>query len=115
MLSRLAREFADEIKSHDWSDAHDRADRAGHQRSNDTHRTEQLSERQTENVRMNVVWVTGQVLGHADPNFDVVEFAIACGITLYPEGWIKAGVRTINGVWAIPGTFDYVGDTPSLM
>jgi hypothetical protein len=39
-LSRLAEDFAAEIRNHDWSDAPWRADRAGHDRSRDSNRVE---------------------------------------------------------------------------
>jgi hypothetical protein len=97
MLSRLAREFAAEIHDHDWSDAPYRADRAGHRREFDakSHKCRQLSAEETHCVRMNVMWVVAQVLGHADPNFDVYEFAEACGVdTATPSGRPKSGVIT---------------------
>lgn len=82
MLSRLAREFAAEISSHDWSDAPYRLDRAGHQRSLDSRPSESppLSVEETDRIRTNVAWVVGQVLGYSDPNFDIDEFVAACGI-----------------------------------
>jgi hypothetical protein len=57
VLSRLAAEFAAEIKNHDWSDAHLRTDRAGHSRSTDSHRPETgaLSAEETDRVRVNVM------------------------------------------------------------
>ncbi|MDQ3690350.1 MAG: hypothetical protein M3406_10015 [Chloroflexota bacterium] len=96
-LSRLAREFAAEIHNHDWSDAPFRADRAGHQREYDTGHAHlgQLDQTGTDCVRMNVMWVVGQVLGHADPNFDPYEFAEWCGVdTATPSGRPKSGVIT---------------------
>lgn len=83
MLNRLAREFAAEIASHDWSDAPFRLDRAGHQRRLDSagkRVTEPLSKQEADRVRTNVMWVTAQVLKHADPNLDLHEYAAACGI-----------------------------------
>lgn len=82
-LHRLAREFAAEIAQHDWSDAPSRTDRAGHRRNDDRpdRQAAQLSDEETDRVRMNVMWVTAQVLAHSDPNFDVYEFAEACGVT----------------------------------
>ena len=82
MLSRLASEFAAEIANHDWSDAPYRLDRAGHRRSDDnpSKQTAQLSPEETDRVRTNVMWVTAQVLKHADPNLDLHEFAEACGV-----------------------------------
>ena len=71
MLSRVAQEFADEIANHDWSDAPYRLDRAGHSREHDSHSTTKvLSDRETDAVRTNVMWVAAQVLLHADPNLD---------------------------------------------
>jgi hypothetical protein len=96
-LSRLAREFADEIRNQDWSDAPFRADRAGHRREHDpkSHDYPQLDRQQTSTVRMNVMWVVAQVLGHADPNLDPYEFAEACGVdTRTPSGRPKSGVIT---------------------
>jgi hypothetical protein len=80
-MSRLAREFAAEIASHDWSDAPFRLDRAGHSRRIDTRRgEEQLSPEDTDRLRTNVMWVVAQVLKHADPNLDLHEFGAACGV-----------------------------------
>ncbi|MDZ4269518.1 MAG: hypothetical protein U1D00_28205 [Mycobacterium sp.] len=102
MLSRLAREFAAEISSHDWSDAPYRLDRAGHQRHCDSRATaDQLGQHETENVLINVMWVTAQVLRHLDPNLDVHEFAEACGVPRSrllnsngkPSGVITHGLR----------------------
>jgi len=116
-LSRLAQQFADEIRNHDWSDAPYRADRAGHTRQADTqqgvNRIPQLQPGETDTVRMNVMWVTAQVLGFNDPNFDVYEFAEACGVdtrthTGRPRsGAILAGLRQRDGRYARPGTWDY--------
>jgi hypothetical protein len=39
------------------------------------------------------MWVTAQVLGHDDPNFDIVEFARACGIHHLSEGTLRYGAR----------------------
>lgn len=103
-LSRLAREFAAEIANHDWSDAPYRCDRAGHDRTMDHSTCEQL--------RMNVMWVTAQMLGNADPNFDEYEFAEACGVnttTKYGRrnGSIQAGLRiTSDGHYCRPGTWE---------
>lgn len=109
-LSRLAAEFAAEIKLHDWSDAPYRADRAGHRRSDDRNRqVPQLAPVETETVVMNVMWVTAQVLGHRDPNFDVYEYAEACGVkTKNRDGsrnrGILAGIRTeADGSYSTPG------------
>ncbi|MGH7745456.1 MAG: hypothetical protein ACREQ5_11785 [Candidatus Dormibacteria bacterium] len=110
VLSRLAREFAAEIANHDWSDAPFRADRAGHDRAIDNSSCKQLSPDETRVVRMNVMWVTAQVLGHADPNFDEYAFAEACGVETKTRhgrlnGGISAGLRkTIDGRYCRPGT-----------
>jgi hypothetical protein len=110
-LSRLAAQFAAEISNHDWSDAPYRADRAGHRREYDSpgKLSQQLTPAQTETVRVNAMWVTAQVLGYNDPNFDVNEFARACGIGEFSVsgnrwgGGILAGVRISNGVYMEPG------------
>ena len=116
-LSRLAREFAAEIHNHDWSDAPFRADRAGHSREFDSkiHEAPQLTPEQTDTVRLNVFWVTAQVLGHADPNFDPYEFAEAAGVDTLAKsgrksGHITAGLRTSDGRYARPGTWKFDGD-----
>lgn len=103
-LSRIARQHAAEIRNHDWSDAPFRLDRAGHRRADDgRNRTaEQLSEADTDAVRMNVIWVTAQVLAYNDPNFDVYEFAKASGAPRsmlvrsdgQRNGSVLAGLRT---------------------
>ena len=102
MLSRLAREFAAEISSHDWSDAPYRFDRAGHQRYWDSRATDgQLEPNETDNVLLNVMAVTAQVLRNLDPNLDVHEFAEACGVPRSrrlnsngkPSGVITSGLR----------------------
>lgn len=82
-LSRLAAQFAAEIALHDWSDAPYRADRAGHRREHDSnaHLSAQLNAADTETVKVNAMWVTAQVLAYNDPNFDVNEFAKACGFS----------------------------------
>lgn len=82
MLSRLAREFAAEIRAHEWSDAPYRIDRAGHSRSVDNRRgqTPEHSPEETDRIRANVALVVAQVLGYADPNFDPWEFVEAAGV-----------------------------------
>lgn len=116
-LSRLAQQFADEIRQHDWSDAPYRTDRAGHRRESDTSTrpgVPQLDKAGTDAIRMNVMWVTAQVLGYNDPNLDVYEFAEACGVeTRTPSGYPKSGVITAGlrsklqgGGYARPGTWD---------
>lgn len=111
-LSRIAAQFAAEINNHDWSDAPYRVDRAGHKRENDSPKKlteKQLTAAETEFVRLNVVWVTAQVLGYNDPNFDVNEFARAAGIGKISKsggrwgGGIVAGIRMVNGGYAEPG------------
>ncbi|MFE2973408.1 hypothetical protein [Streptomyces sp. NPDC059258] len=111
-LSHIARLHAAEIRNHDWSDAPFRADRAGHDRADDGGRGDQLTQPETDNIRMNVMWVTAQVLGYQDPNFDVYEFAEACGVETRtrsgrPDGTILAGIRLLNDRYARPGTRDY--------
>lgn len=115
-LSRTARLHAAEIRNHDWSDAPYRADRAGHNREADSNagNTSVLSPRETDVVRMNVMWVTAQVLGYQDPNFDVYEFAEACGVNVWTasgrlNGGIEAGVRrhSVDGAYQRPGTWEY--------
>ncbi|MEU0971336.1 hypothetical protein ABZ357_40240 [Streptomyces sp. NPDC005917] len=121
-LSRLARDFAAEISNHDWSDAPYRIDRAGHSRTGDSKSklTEQvLTEDETRRVKTNVMWVTAQVLASSDPNFDVYEFAEACGINILTssgrrDGGIAAGLRQDAygrymrpGMWEV-GSFDEV-------
>jgi hypothetical protein len=117
-LSRLAQEFAAEIRQHDWSDAPYRIDRAGHNRAHDSNKgPDQLTVAETDRVRMNVMWVTAQVLGHADPNFEIYEFAEACGVrttTRYGrrDRTIEAGVRRDwtkhpeRPRWCYPGTWE---------
>ena len=103
-LSRLAREFAAEIRGHDWSDAPYRLDRAGHQREGDTHRSkEQLTVEEGNRVRANVALVVAQVLGYGDPNLEVEEFVAACRVELSP-GEIHYGLRfEEEGNLAAPG------------
>jgi hypothetical protein len=94
-LSRLARQHAAEIKNHDWSDAPYRTDRAGHKREFDSPSKlqKQLEPRETRAIKINVMWVTAQVLGLDDPNFDVYEFAAACGIEGISKSTIYYGLR----------------------
>jgi hypothetical protein len=109
-LSRLAAEFAAEIKQHDWRDAPYRADRAGHNWDRDSNRPSRiLNPEEAATVRLNAVWVAAQVLGHRDPNFNVVEFAEAAGVQGFPAGWIQAGVRTDfqTGRYQRPGTYEF--------
>jgi len=59
---------------------------------------------------MNVMWVTAQALGYADPNFDEYEFAQACGVEIHTrsgqrDGGIAAGLRRTDGRYHRPGTF----------
>ena len=114
-LSRLAQEFADEIKQHDWSDAPYRRDRAGHDRSTDTNRsTGALTDRGPDYVRWNAVVVTAQVLMYSDPNLDLVEFAIACGLPADmtgtsedADGFLTQGIRRdTSGQVTRPGTYE---------
>lgn len=84
-LSRLAHELAAEIAFHDWSDAPYRVDKAGHRREHDTgpkRSRNVLEEDQEARVRTNVMFVVGQVLGHAgliEPK-DIAEWAETCGV-----------------------------------
>ena len=112
-LSRVAQEFAAEIRNHDWSDAPYRTDRAGHSREDDrpSQRSEQLSPAETDRIRMNVMWIAAQVLGHADPNFDEHEFAEAAGVNPYTSqgrksGAITMGLRKVGDQYCRPGTRD---------
>lgn len=107
MLSRLARDFAAEIAQHDWSDAHSRADRAGHRNEHDRTRAAQLEPGQAATVKLNAMWATAQVLAYNDPNFDVVEFAEACGVDERRPGVLKAGLRSMNGSYSRPGSYLY--------
>jgi hypothetical protein len=119
-LSRIAQEFADEIRNHDWSDSPWRLDRAGHDRARDrgTPSHAPLSDEEADNVKTNVMWVTAQVLFHQDPNFSVNEFAIACGIPRRVthrsdgkfSGGLSNGLRVHDGIIAKPGTWDF-GDS----
>lgn len=114
MLSRTAAEFAAEIRNHDWSDAPYRADRAGHKHGVDT--PSKISDRvlspdEDDRVRMNVMWVVGQVLGYQDPNFDEYEFAEACGVSTVTSSGrrdrgIAAGFRRLGDQFCRPGTWE---------
>lgn len=122
-LSRLAAEFAAEIKQQDWSDAPYRADRAGHQRWMDGNNPtiQQLGEDATELLMLNIVWNTAQVLAHSDPNFDVYAYAEACGVgkkLIYTSsgrksGGITAGLRRDEGGYHRPGTYSSVPSDPT--
>ncbi len=112
MLNRLATEFAAEIANHDWSDAPYRLDRAGHHRDQDSNRgKEVLTDVEADCIRTNVMWVTAQVLKHADPNFDLHEFAVACGVPRRythtksggRNGTIEAGIRMVGDYVYPPG------------
>jgi hypothetical protein len=119
-LSRRAREFAAEIRLQDWSDAPYRVDRAGHDRRTDSKPSpEQLTPAETNRVRMNAVWVVAQVLAYSDPNFDVYEFAEACGVDTKnsdgsSNGGIAYGLRRhhVTGNYPRPGTNEYDDDKP---
>lgn len=114
-LSRLAAEFAAEIKQQDWSDAPFRPDRAGHQRWMDGNNPaiRQLESDETDILKLNIMWNTAQVLAHRDPNFDVYEYAEACGIAnrhIYTSsgrksGGITGGLRQDEGGYHRPGTY----------
>lgn len=116
-LSRLAAEFAAEIANHDWSDAPYRMDRAGHQREDDRpgRLAPQLEPSQTDNIRMNVMWVALQVLTYEDPNIDPYEFATACGVNVFTSRGAKSkaiteGLRRVDGRICRPGTRDVDGE-----
>ena len=113
MLSRLAREFAAEIAHHDWSDAHERADRAGHHRDHDRRPSPQLEPAQAQTVKLNAMWVTAQVLAYNDPNFDVAEFAAACGVAERRPGVLRAGLRGQGGRFQRPGSYELDPETVS--
>lgn len=112
-LSRLAADFAAEIREHEWSDAPYRTDRAGHKLWMDGNNpnVRRLDESGTNAIRLNVVWVTAQVLGYHDPNLDIYEFAEACGVprkTLYnshgqKSGILPNGLRRHDGGYVRPG------------
>lgn len=112
-LSRVAAQHAAEIKMQDWSDAPFRADKAGHNRDDDgrSRSGTVLTPEQTDRVRMNVMWVTAQVLAYNDPNFNVHEFAGACGVNVRNKdgrlsGGITHGLRfTTDGRFHRPGTY----------
>lgn len=114
-LSKLAQQFADEIRQQDWTDAHIRLDRAGHDRKHDTKSRPDdkvLDTEQARFVKTNVMWVTAQVLGYNDPNFDVHEFAEACGLNILNSrgglnGSFTAGLREQCGRYMRPGTFEF--------
>lgn len=96
MLSRTAELMAMEIRNHDWSDAPYRVDRAGHRRDKDTNSAgiTPLDRKDTEDVLTNVMFVTAQVLGSDDPNFDPMEYAKACGVPeRYLNGFVDSGIR----------------------
>ena len=114
MLSRLAQEFAAEIAAHDWSDAPWRIDRAGHQRSDDKSRksAKVLDQSETEGIRTNVMWVTAQVLRHADPNLDLIEYAVACGVPrtiTHRKNGSTSDVIHYGLRWAEPDIADHPG------
>ncbi|MEV5411020.1 hypothetical protein AB0K60_19520 [Thermopolyspora sp. NPDC052614] len=104
-LSRRAREHAAEIRAHDWRDAPYRLDRAGHRREFDTKKSSQvLSPAEASRIKVNVMWVTAQGLGYEDPNFDVVEFARACGVDDLSEATLRYGIRrNLDGSYMEPG------------
>ena len=111
-LSRLAAQFAAEIQLMEWSDTPYRFDRAGHDRSRDSKAgPDVLTPNETEKVKINAAMVTAQVLAYNDPNFNVYEFAEACGInTLTSSGrrnhGFEAALRGINGRYDRPGTYE---------
>lgn len=118
-LSRIAAQFAAEIKQHDWSDAPYRIDRAGHDHQVDGQHggTKQLALDETSNVKTNAAWVSAQVLAYNDPNFDVHEFFEACGLDPNNSdgrrgAWVRYGLRWDemedgSRRFQIPGTHQY--------
>jgi len=116
VLSEIAREFADEIALHDWSDAPWRPDRAGHHYSDDDgspKQTEQLDPEHADNIRTNVMWVTAQVLISHDPQLDLYEYAVACGVPerlIHGQDGARSGIvpngirRGADGTPAAPGS-----------
>ncbi|GAA3032022.1 hypothetical protein [Streptosporangium longisporum] len=44
-------------------------------------------------MKVNVMWVTAQVLAHADPNFDIHEFAPLSGVRGLSPFLPKSGLR----------------------
>lgn len=116
MLSTLAQAFANEIRNHDWSDSPYRLDRAGHRRDHDRKPSEkQLDPRETDRVRMNVMWVTAQVLLGQDANLNLLEYAEQCGVPTYltrgrsgeraESGALRNGLRLMHA--SIPGPATY--------
>lgn len=103
-LSRIAKMQADEIREHDWSDAHKRLDRAGHRRSDDRSASEQMLPDEAMRVRTNAMWVTAQVHAYLDPNFNVVEYAATCGVTGMTPDSLRAGLRKTGDGFHRPGT-----------
>ncbi|MFD9067731.1 hypothetical protein ACFVZ3_40170 [Kitasatospora purpeofusca] len=120
-LSRIAAQQAAEIKQHDWSDAPYRADKAGHDRSMDGRQasSEQLTPDQVVRLKMNVAWVTAQVLAYNDPNFSEHEYFQACGLESRnsngrPSATVTYGLRhgpAADGSgtrrFQIPGTYRF--------
>ena len=112
MLNRRARELAAEIKSHDFSDAPYRFDRAGHQRRFDGKKksSKVLTAEETNFLRTNVMFVTAQVLKYEDPNLDLHEYATACGVPRSithrangsPSDAIKYGLRWDDDQATVP-------------
>lgn len=116
-LSRLAAQFAAEIANHDWSDAPYRADKAGHRRVMDgaSRTAATLTPDEAEIVKLNVIWVIGQVLAYNDPNFSIHEFGEVAGALPRflrntdgrPSGTMTYGLRQeIDGRFHRPGTYE---------
>lgn len=54
--------------------------------------------------------VAAQVLGHADPHFDLHEVAEACGVNTSRSAtstWIENDLRTQVGLYTQPGTWKF--------
>jgi hypothetical protein len=77
-----------------------------------------LTSEETDRIRTNVMWVTAQVLGYNDPNFQVYEFAEACGVNTKTrrgesDGGIESGLRREHqpgGRYQRPGTHEFDDD-----
>jgi hypothetical protein len=77
-LSEMAAQFAAQIREHPWAEIPDLPE-----------------DGDPEFIRLNAMWVTAQVLGRSDPNFDVYEYSQACGCTGRSRKFIESGVRYI--------------------
>lgn len=57
--------------------------------------------RSVENIRLNVMWVTGKVLALNDPNFDIYEYSQACGCAGYSRRFIE-GLADLDALRTLP-------------